>query len=225
MEQELKSEDRCLYCNELSSQSEIGKHLAKHLAQMEKDAAGDNQSNYVHVEVEANEMFLQLLVKGDAPMKTIDVFLRDIWLECCGHLSGFGHKSFKIKMKDRVEDVFRPKVKIYHDYDYGTTTRVFLKAHKQYQLILKEKIILLSRNEPLKLMCALCKEKPAINICIVCCYQEMAFFCKKCSSKHAKTCEDFADYAEMPVVNSPRMGECGYTGGRIDTKRDGVYKK
>jgi len=224
MEQELKSEGKCLYCNELLSQAEILKHLAKHLAQMEKDATGDNQSNYCHVEVEANEMFLHLLVKGDAPMKTIDKFLRDIWLECCGHMSEFRHKNFKIKMKDVVEDVFQPKVKIYHDYDFGTTTRVFLNAKKQYQLNLKEPIILLSRNEPLKLMCVSCKTEPAINICAVCYYQEMAFFCKKCSKIHAKTCEDFADYAEMPIVNSPRMGECGYTGGRIDKARDGVYK-
>jgi len=224
MEQELKSEGKCLYCNELLSQAEILKHLAKHLAQMEKDATGDNQSNYCHVEVEANEMFLHLLVKGDAPMKTIDKFLRDIWLECCGHMSEFRHKNFKIKMKDMVEDVFRPKVKIYHDYDFGTTTRVFLIAKKQYQLNLKEPIILLSRNEPLKLMCVSCKTEPAINICAVCYYQEMAFFCKKCSKIHTKTCEDFADYAEMPIVNSPRMGECGYTGGTIDKARDGVYK-
>jgi hypothetical protein len=224
MEQEIKSEGKCLYCDELLSQSAIGRHLAKHLGLMEKESAGKSQSNFCHVEVEAGEMFLHLLVKGDAPMKTIDGFLRDIWLECCGHLSGFGHKKFKIKMKDRVEDVFQPKVKIYHDYDYGTTTRVFLNAKKQYQLALKEQIILLSRNEPLKLMCALCEIEPAINLCSVCCYQEMAFYCKKCSKKHAKTCEDFADYAEMPVVNSPRMGECGYIGGRIDKARDGVYK-
>jgi hypothetical protein len=191
---------------------------------MEKDATGKNPVNYCHVEVEAGEMFLHLLAKGDAPMKIIDGFLRDIWLECCGHLSGFGHKNFKIKMKDLVEDVFQPKIKIYHDYDYGTTTRVFLNAKKQYQLNLKERIILLSRNEPLKIMCTSCKKKPAVNICTVCCYKEMAFYCKKCSEKHAETCEDFADYAEMPVVNSPRMGECGYAGGRIDKARDGVYK-
>jgi hypothetical protein len=157
-------------------------------------------------------------------MKIIDGFLRDIWLECCGHLSEFRNNKIKVKKKALVEDVFQPKVKIYHDYDFGTTTRVFLNAKKQYQLNLEKRIILLSRNEPLKLMCTLCKEQPAINICTVCCYQEMAFFCKKCSKKHAKTCEDFADYGEMPIVNSPRMGQCGYTGGRIDIKRDGVYK-
>ncbi len=224
MDQELKSEGKCFYCDGYFSQAEIGKHVAKHLVQMEKGDAGKNHSNYVHIEVEANEMFLHLLVKGNSPMKTIDIFLRKIWLECCGHMSEFEHKNFKISMEHRVEEVFQPRVKIFHDYDFGTTTRVFLKARKHYQLNLKEKIMLLSRNEPLKLMCVSCKTEPAINICTVCCYQEMAFFCEKCSKKHAETCEDFADYASTPIVNSPRMGECGYTGGTIDIERDGVYK-
>lgn len=224
MEHELVSEGKCIYCEDVFSQKEIVKHLATHLAQIEKESTGKNPSNYVHVEVEADEMFLHILVKGNAQMKIIDKFLREIWLECCGHMSEFRHKNFKIKMKDLVEDVFQPRIKIFHDYDFGTTTRVLLKARKQYQLDLKEKIILLSRNEPLKIMCTSCKKKPAINICAVCYYHEMAFYCEKCSVKHAETCEDFAEYAEMPVVNSPRMGQCAYTGGSIDLERDGVYK-
>ena len=225
MEEELKSEGKCLYCNQMLSKKEIVKHLAKHLSEKEKTDAGDKAQTYCHIEVEASEMFLHLLVKGNTTMQKIDDFLKDIWLECCGHLSEFGSKTIKVKMSHKVKDVFEPKVKIYHDYDFGTTTRVFLKGLKHYQLNLKENIILLSRNEPLKIMCASCKKEPAINICSVCCYEEMAFFCKKCSKKHEKECADFADYSCMPVVNSPRMGECGYTGGSIDLERDGVYKE
>jgi hypothetical protein len=54
-------------------------------------------------------------------------------------------------------------------------------------------------------------------------YDEDASFCNECAKKHAKKCDDFAEYAAMPVVNSPRMGVCGYEGGRIDTERDGVF--
>jgi hypothetical protein len=50
-------------------------------------------------------------------------------------------------------------------------------------------------------------------------------FCAKCAKKHAKTCVDFDDYAAMPIVNSPRMGVCGYEGGTIDKKRDRVFIK
>ena len=225
MEQELISKGKCLFCEDMFPQNEIGKHLAKHLLNMTKEDTGRSQRNYCHVEVEANVLFLHLLVRGDVSMRIIDQFLRDIWLECCGHLSNFGHKNFKISMNDRVEDIFQPRIKIYHDYDYGTTTRVFLRAHKQYQLHSIEKIIPLSRNEPLKLMCTSCKKNPAVNICTVCWYEDEAFYCEKCSEDHAGTCEDFSDYAGMPVVNSPRMGECGYDGGSIDTERDGAYKE
>lgn len=224
MTEELKSEGKCLYCGKMFSQRGISKHLATHLAQMEKESDG-NKVNYVHVEVEAFEMFLHLLVRGDAKMKVIDNFLRKIWLECCGHLSAFGHKNFKVKMSHKVEDVFQPRIKIYHDYDFGTTTRVFLKARKHYKLNLKEKIILLSRNEPLKIMCSSCKKEPAVNLCTVCWYEKDAFFCEACSEKHAEECEDFADYAQMPVVNSPRMGQCGYEGGVIDLERDKPFIK
>lgn len=221
----LTSEGKCLYCKQVFSQKEIGKHLAKHLADKEKPDTGTSTQTYCHVEVESDLMFLHLLVKGTATMKTIDKFLRDIWLECCGHMSAFGHKNFKVAMSHKVQDVFEPKVKIFHDYDFGTTTRVFLKGLKHYQMNMKESIVLLSRNEPLKRMCVMCKKEPAINICSCCNWDLDAYFCEKCSKKHEKVCDDFADYACMPVVNSPRMGECGYEGGHIDLERDGVYKK
>jgi hypothetical protein len=224
-EEELKSEGECLYCKQMFSQKEIGKHLVKHLLEMEKTDANKETKTYCHVEVEAGEMFLHLLVKGDATMKKIDSFLRNIWLECCGHMSEFGHKNFNIAMSHKVGNVFEPRVKIFHDYDFGTTTRVFLKGLKSYNLNLKEGLILMSRNEPLKLMCSICKTKPAVNMCSTCCWEKDAYFCKSCSKKHEKVCDDFLDYSCMPVVNSPRMGECGYTGGAIDTERDGAYIK
>jgi len=217
---QLKSEGKCFYCEEMLTQENIREHLQNHLLQMTKEGNKKNLVNYCHIGVEAGEMFLHLLVRGSLTMKRIDQFLRDIWLECCDHLSGFGHKNFKIKMKDRVEDVFQDRIKIFHDYDYGTTTRVLLRAHKHYSLPQSDDIILLSRNEPLKLMCSICHKKPAVNICTVCWYNDYAYFCESCSKAHAETCSDFYDYANMPLVNSPRTGECGYTGGIIDVERD-----
>ncbi|MBA4411182.1 MAG: hypothetical protein Q8S54_17020 [Bacteroidota bacterium] len=225
MEEEFKSEGHCIYCKQLYSQKEIGKHLAKHLAELERADAGKNAQSCNHIVVEADEMFLHMLVLGDTPMKKIDSFLKDIWLECCGHMSAFGHKNFKVGMNHKVEDVFAPKVKIYHDYDFGTTTRVFLKALKSYKLKLKDKLILLSRNEPFKFKCATCKTELAVNLCSTCNWEKYSFFCEPCSTKHEEVCDDFSDYSCMPVVNSPRMGECGYTGGTIDIERDGPNQK
>lgn len=224
MEQELKSEGKCLFCEGVFSQQEIPKHLAGHLTKMEIESADNKTKPYFHIEVEAAEMFLHLLVKGNLTMKSIDLYLRKIWLECCGHMSGFVYKNNEVGMDERVEDVFQSRIKLFHDYDYGTTTRVFLNAHKHYHLKLSEKIILLSRNEPLKIMCTICNKKPAVNICSVCWWDEEAFYCENCSEKHAEICDDFVDYAALPIVNSPRMGECGYSGGVIDVERDRAYR-
>ncbi len=225
MEYELKSEGQCLYCKQFFSQKEITKHLDTHLLTAQKQDIGKTTASYHHIVIEAGEMFLEILVAGEQKMKIIDNFLRRIWLECCGHLSGFQHKNFKISMSNKVNEVFEPKVKILHNYDYGTTTTVQLRSGKLFELNLKEKLVLLSRNEPLKQMCAVCKIKPAVHICTVCQYERDAFFCEACSAIHAQTCSDFEDYSRMQVVNSPRMGECGYEGGSIDIERDGAYRK
>jgi hypothetical protein len=205
-------------------QKVISKHLATHLAKMQKDDASKQTIPFVHITVYFNEMFLHLLVRGDLKLKSIDKYLRDIWLECCGHLSDFYEKKGIINMKSTVLNVFQPKVKIAYDYDFGSTTSLDLKSNNVYNLALDEKILLLSRNEPLKLICAKCNKKPAVKICIVCNYNDYSFFCEECSEKHAKICEDFDDYASLPVVNSPRMGTCAYEGGTIDIERDGIYK-
>ena len=89
---------------------------------------------------------------------------------------------------------------------------------KEFNIAADQPIVLLSRNEPLALLCETCGQKPATQLCTVC--QDESMFCSACAKKHAKKCEDFADYAAMPVVNSPRMGVCAYDGGSIDIERD-----
>lgn len=224
MEEELKSVGKCFFCNQEFDQRQIGKHLRKHLSEIEKEDHAKITNGYHHIVVGAGIMFLHILVKSSARMKVIDKFLRAIWLDCCEHLSDFRYKRLGIEMSDAAGSIFFPKEKIYHEYDFGSTTRLELKAIKTYSLHLKEDLILLSRNEPLKYMCSVCKKLPATNLCTECSWEMYAFFCDKCSAKHAETCESFADYSKMRVVNSPRMGICGYEGGSIDLQRDGVYK-
>jgi len=48
------------------------------------------------------------------------------------------NKNFKISMNDSMGDVFEPKVKLLHQYDYGTTTTVALRSGKVFELKLKK---------------------------------------------------------------------------------------
>lgn len=128
----------------------------------------------------------------------------------------------EIPMTRKAKEVLLKDLKLEYQYDYGSTTELSITVIEDYPVKADKKIVLLSRNEPLNILCDTCGKKPAIVICTVCDYEGDAFFCEKCGKKHSKTCGDFDDYASMPIVNSPRMGVCGYVGGTIDIKRDGV---
>ena len=222
MAEKLKSEGKCLFCGKMYSKAGINRHLATHLdekAKIEKSGYSFLVKVETHKGWGATPYFLSLWIDGETTMKTIDGFLRDIWLECCGHLSEFEG----VGMTKKAKDVFQKGIQLDYEYDFGSTTALTLTVIDTYPIKADTKIVLLSRNEPLEIMCSICGKVPATQICTVCMYDADAMFCDKCAKKHAKECEDFDDYAALPVVNSPRMGICAYLGGTIDTERDGVF--
>ena len=253
MQEKIKSEGKCLFCGETFVKAGINKHLSTHLTIITYTGQAGN-SFLLKVETEKRygetPYFLSLWVDGETTMKAIDKFLRDIWLECCGHLSAFRdprskkrrsgnmfsfRESFRlltkgnvsgnsddIPMSRKAKDVLYKGYILEHVYDFGSSTTLSITVVDEYPVKAEKKIVLLSRNEPIQTMCVICSKVPATQICSVC--VDDAEFCNTCAKIHAKKCKDFADYASMQVVNSPRMGVCGYEGGRIDRERDGVYQ-
>jgi len=260
MQETLKSEGKCLFCGKTFAKAGINRHLATHLE--EKTEQGKTgKSFFVKVETSkkwgSTPYFLSLWMDGEAKMDDFDTFLRDIWLECCGHMSAFRNPKMRrnwhgmfdamdayeyleqgnvaeyerimeetsgeVPMSRKTKAVLHKGLVLEYEYDFGSSTKLTITVIDEYPIKADTKIVLLSRNEPLQIMCSTCGKAPATQICTVCMYEEDAEFCDKCAKKHAKQCEDFNDYASMPVVNSPRMGVCGYTGGSIDTERDGVF--
>ena len=230
----IKSKGKCIFCEKEFAKSGIARHLTTHLQSMDKKQKSIGKS--FHVRVDAAEMFLDLLVDQAILFQELDEYLRAIWLECCGHMSSFQIKGkhYDIdwdsmespgeKMSDRVGKVFRKGMNIRYDYDFGSTTQLEVRVMNEYKIPSPDGILLMSRNEPLPILCHDCNQQPAETICSIHVYEGACMFCKSCVKKHAKSCDDFADYAEMPVVNSPRMGVCAYDGGQIDVERDGVWQ-
>lgn len=259
---ELSSTGKCLYCNLEFKKAGITKHLDKHIA--EKVPTGKSGKSFL-LKIDTNTKwsgmppyFLNIWMDGNAIMETLDLFLRQIWLECCGHMSSFTNpklakksvgmwnffyaedllakgktKEYEKLMEEssgevpksrKAKDALHKGLKLEYQYDFGSTTELQITVAAEYPVQADEKIVLLSRNEPLEILCDLCSVKPAVTICSVCVYGE-SVFCKDCAKKHGKVCPDFNDYAAMLVVNSPRMGVCAYEGGDIDKKRDGIFVK
>lgn len=141
--------------------------------------------------------------------------------ESMGFLFGAGdYAMHEVPMESPAFRVMQKGKTFKYTYDFGSSTVLDVKVVNEYPLPASFSVVLLSRNEPLPIYCDMCRKKPAVEICTV----DYTCFCKSCAAKHAKTCEDFADYACSQVVNSPRMGVCGYHGGQIDTERDIAFK-
>jgi len=168
--------------------------------------------------------WLHLEARASARLDDLDQFLRHIWLECCGHLSAFtiGEQSYSdsptddfIEKNMRVElgHVLEPRLRFTHEYDFGSTTHLALKvASERDAEYRREPIRLLARNNPPPIPCGVCG-KPAVVLCAECRYEPDGWLCKACARKHECSDEMF-----LPVVNSPRVGVCGYTG-----EADGVW--
>jgi hypothetical protein len=249
MQEKQTSQGACLFCNKTFAKAGINRHLKTHLD--EKDNA-EGLSYLIKVEPNSRwgktPYFLSLWIDGETTLKQLDQFLRDIWLECCGHLSAFRYKQAgnptmnlnsmmktltqlrvstgeygEIPFKKKAKDVFYPDLKLDYEYDFGSSTELEISIVAVYSCKADQKIVLLSRNEPLEIICAICGKAPATQICPYCIYDEKSIFCDKCAKKHAKKCDDFDEECSLPVVNSPRVGVCAYDGGTIDVERDVVF--
>ena len=82
----LKSEGKCIYCQKMYAKAGMSRHLTTHFKKLEAEDRSSKQA--FHVRVSAAQMFLHLLIDGAQPLVELDDFLRAIWLECCGHMSG-----------------------------------------------------------------------------------------------------------------------------------------
>jgi hypothetical protein len=146
--------------------------------------------------------------RADASLQQLDTFLRQLWLECCGHLSAFFVDRREVGMGARVDRAFDVSGgKFHHEYDFGSTT-----ALNGQVLVIRQGAIgrvpirLLARNDSLRESCTQCATLATV-LCPYCLDTDGGLLC----DAHAESHEHAEDEAYLPVVNSPRMGVCGYT--------------
>lgn len=165
-----------------------------------------------------SDYWIHIEVPAAAKLAVLDEFLRDIWLECCGHMSAFeiaGETYYSGDARELggrtmnldIGRVLAPGVKASYEYDFGTTTELALTVAAERRGSSDGKSIrVLARNDPPQILCQSCG-KPATKVCTQCIYEGEGWLCNKCARKHECGEEMF-----LPVVNSPRVGTCGYTG-------------
>lgn len=162
--------------------------------------------------IEAEEMpeyWLLVEGKNQATFQQLDSCLRKIWLECCDHLSRFYEMRNQISKQTTFEDYFtKPGISFKYKYDFKSTTALIGKSvNLRKGAIGKKAIRLLAQNVALELICSECN-KPAEMVCPYCVDVKPTLFCAAHAEKHKRSRKE----TFLPVVNSPRMGVCRYTG-------------
>lgn len=217
---------KCFLCGVKVAKNAASRHLAKCVPA--HDSPGGKTARLFHLRVEgahAPGYWMHIEMPASATLDDLDGFLRSIWLECCGHLSAFtiggvtyerdtgmvdamwkdifGPGERTSSMRKKLSDVLSPGAVFTHEYDYGTTTELKLKVIGEREgPAPKDKARLLARNYAPDIRCSKCDQRaewvyvygyPFEPYCAV----------------HA---EEIGEERPLPIVNSPRVGECGYEG-------------
>lgn len=229
-----RTKGKCKYCGKQYTSGYMSKHLQSCAARRKHLEAGretprQDEAGYFLIKIYgayAKEYWLYIEADEDLTLADLDQFLRDIWVECCGHLSEFtihgirfpniaydhwGDDEDSEMATVRLGDVLRPGLLMHYEYDFGSTTYLDLLVEDYRQGAPEEEpIIILSRNIAPKIMCEHCKKEEATVLRMVFNPDEECFFCDECSEKLGLDDEEL-----LLVCNSPRMGTCGYCGSEM----------
>jgi len=204
----------CLNCGKDYTRRGMGRHL--------RGCRKDGRHLHLRfVSTDAPLWWLHIAVAPTATLAEIDQFLRDIWLECCGHLSSF--QVGRVRFDNEPDpDVWEPDVRsmtaraslvlpegstFEYEYDFGSTT-LLRGQHLGTIRGSQQRVFLLARNGPVAWRCAC--DAAATAICPYC----STVRCAPCVEEnlHCPGCDEPLGEFAMPLVNSPRTGVCGYIG-------------
>jgi hypothetical protein len=167
-----------------------------------------SQALLLRVQGGAQMFWIDLVATQEAELRDIDRLLRRIWLECCGHLSEFytGAHRRKLGMSTKVGEIFASiGNRLGYVYDFGSSTELVVSFSGFAEAGPGNPVRIVARNEPPTWPCDACGQA-ATSVCAQCSY-EGGFCCAEHDDSH-----DCGEEMLLPVVNSPRMGVCAYTG-------------
>jgi hypothetical protein len=221
-----KTQGQCRLCGRSFAKAGMARHIRACRGKM----AGSGDADGLLVALEDRYLASYWLVMEAAPTATwgdLDGFLRHIWVECCGHLSCFelGGTTFTDgaeeaydwaddphSMAEPIMDTVTVGSRFSYEYDFGTTTeltgRILATAPGGPA---RHPIEVLARNELPLHRCADCGHS-ATAVCGLCYHgvDDPCWYCDTCRRRHR--CSDPSVDYFLPVVNSPRVGLCGYDG-------------
>ena len=212
------SSGSCFVCKEKISGDVIEEHLTSCLPSLQWPN-GDEPSFLIQIVSKYNKKFwLTILASPEATLKDLDFFIRDVWVECCGHLSHFeiGRVYFSSDGVDEdmyvyIKDVLQPGDECLYKYDFGSATLLRVTVLRTIPVLPQDRhIVLLGQNSRAHHVCTICKEEADYA------YKrnrttKTQYFCSSCLESNGID-DEYCSY----LTNSPRAGVCNCTKGDKD---------
>jgi hypothetical protein len=206
-----KYEGQCKFCKRDFTKREIVDHLDV-CPERKKDEKIKNLRLRI-VDSYIKDFWLIVEINNQAKLKDLDKLIRDVWVECCGHLSLFGNYGAEIGKGRIIMGTLSLGDSLNYIYDFGSSTELTIEVLgcSNYQLNDKKNIELVARNYLPMSNCQKCG-KQALWTCVACVEEEeeMALVCDECAEKYHNEEKEGEEHYLLPLANSPRCGVCGY---------------
>ncbi len=223
MSSKSQSRGKCVYCGEEFGKRAMLTHFDKCQKRQETLRLTESSGRPIETlwrlriqDAYDGQFWLDLEMHGTATLEKLDQYLRAIWLECCGHMSKFtigGWGGKDIAKTRKADAVFMVGLVLRHLYDFGTTseTDIHVIGSRKGKALTLHPIDLMARNIQPEMTCKEC-DQPAAWLCLECLYEADEpgtwFLC----DEHVKD-HPHEEYGQpLALVNSPRLGMCGYEG-------------
>lgn len=202
-----------LYDGFEGTMEEVGAHL---MADNNEPDAELEENLLLRVTYPADPSFwLYAAVKTDATLRHIDNFIRNTWVECCGHASFFeiGNLQYTSNtrvlpgksMNAKVADLIKEGVPAAYEYDMGSPTDLQVEVAGRVRFApRREKVLYLAQNYMPQYRCVRCGRRAELVSRPGMEPIAESVICARCSREEA----EIGRY--LPLLNSPRTGVCGY---------------
>ena len=169
----------CYYCNKELTERTIKRHM-KTCSEIEKVI--EEKKTECHIvrnqyvlsikpKYDKDKYCMYLSIDGDLSLKHIDKFIRDIWVECCNHLSMFkisGCIFHQDDMAVTINEIISEGSKMEYIYDFGSSTELELEVVEIKQVpVSYSQIQIIARNceggSPRHGVCGYVEDKVAEN--------------------------------------------------------------
>src|ERR1700733_7947534 len=158
----IKTKGKCPKCNKMYAAAQAGTHLLACALQCDTPSLPMTEGYLIRISwsEQPGMYWIFVTIPSNASLGLLDAFLRDIWLECCGHLGEFtiGGRRYMShsesgnpsqSMKNQIGQLLSPDSTCQYVYDMGSSTDLEIQVVAKIDACQQKTVMIIMQNQPL----------------------------------------------------------------------------